>query len=406
MHYLPVSSPADSTAAARQYGCAVQSKATAYTSWNVQQTPCLRVGIVSGDLRDHPVGNFLEGVLANLDPKRVELFAYPTTPAVTDLTHRIARRFSAWKPIHALGDEAAARLIHGDGVHILLDVAGHTAHNRLPLFAWKPAPLQVSWLGYFGTTGLAAMDYVLGDPIVAPEQEDAYFCESLWRLPECYLCFTAPNVDVDVGPLPMLTRGHVTFGCFNNVAKLNDSLIRLWSAIVLSVPDSQMFLKAFQFGEPAIQERIRASFAANGIDAQRLRIEGPSSRIGHYECYNEVDIALDPFPYPGGTTSAEALWMGVPVLTKRGDRFLGHLGETIAVSAGLGEWVAGSDAEYSAKAIAFAEDVGRLKALRAKLRNQVLCSPLFDAQRFARNFENALVAMWNQRESRTVVHDR
>ncbi|NQV99333.1 MAG: tetratricopeptide repeat protein [Rhodospirillales bacterium] len=389
-------SPAAGLEEAKRYGAMVARKVTArYTSWQTELQPQrLRVGLVSGDLKQHPVGIFVESLLAHLDPARIDLRAYPTTNNADAVTLRLRPHFSAWTSIAGLDDAAASALIHGDGVHILIDLAGHTALNRLPLFAWKPAPVQVSWLGYFATTGLDTMDYLLGDPHVAPAEDQAAFMESLVRLPESYLCFTPPDCAPAVNPLPALANGRVTFGCFNNISKMNDAVVALWAAVLDAVAGSRLFLKSRQLGDAAACDAVRERFAAHGIAAERLILEGASPRAELLAAYQRVDIALDPFPYPGGTTSAEALWMGVPVITRRGDRFLSRVGTSIARNAGLADWIAADDAGYIAIAARQTRDLPRLAALRAGLRAQMRAAPLTDAARFAGHFEAALWSLW------------
>ena len=389
--------PAECLAEARAYGAsAARIAATRFTAWNTRAADAgrLRIGFVSGDLHRHPVSYFLESLVTHLDRTRVELIAYHTHRKWDDVTERLRPHFDEWKLIAGLTDAAAARMIHGDGINVLFDLAGHTARNRLPVFAFKPAPVQVSWLGYFATTGLDEMDYVLADRFVAPVADAGHFTETLWRMPESYLCFTPPSVPLAVGPLPALAHGYITFGCFNNLTKVNDRVVAAWSQILHGVPDSKIFLKTKQLASPETCERLRERFRANGIAPQRLLLEPHSPRHELLAAYGRVDIALDPFPYPGGTTSSEALWMGVPTLTRRGDRFLSRVGESIAHNAGLDEWIGDDDADYIAKAVAQAGDLQRLAGLRAGLRQQALQSPLFDAPRFARHFENAIAAMW------------
>ncbi|TAN71178.1 MAG: tetratricopeptide repeat protein [Gallionella sp.] len=384
---------------ARQYGRMVAGKVgKQFSAWqNVARPERLRVGLVSGDLRAHSVGYFLEGLLSRIDPARIELIAYPTTLMEDELTARIRPYFSAWKPLIGKSDAAAAHLIHADGVHILLDISGHTAHNRLPVFAWKPAPVQVTWLGLPNTTGVREMDYVLGDHQAIPPGHENHFSEKVWRLPDSYLCFSAPAYALDVAPLPALSTGHVTFGSFNNLAKMNDAVVELWARILQSVPGSHLYLKAKQLNDAGIREQTRRRFAAWGIAPERLLLGGTLGSIAdHLSEYNKIDAALDTFPYPGVTTSVEALWMGVPVVALHGDRFLSLTAKSIAHHAGLPGWVAADKDDYVAKAVAFTSDLGRLAALRAGLRQQVLASPMFDAPQFARNFEDALWEMWRE----------
>jgi predicted O-linked N-acetylglucosamine transferase (SPINDLY family) len=397
INYSAKHTPAYYLEEARKFGRMVDQKVTSrYSTWLCTEQPeRLRVGLVSGDLRKHSVGYFLEGLLAHIDPARIELIAYPTYHEQDELTARIRPYFSAWQPLLGKSDEAAARLIHADGVHVLLDLAGHTGHNRLPVFAWKPAPVQVTWLGLPATTGVAEMDYVLGDPYALPPEFESHFTEAVWRMPDSCLCLAVPASPVKVVPLPALAAGYVTFASFNNLSKMTDAVVAVWARILKSVPNSRLLLKTKQLSDPGVCESTRQRFAACGIAPDRLVLSGTlASRDDHLAAYNKVDIALDTFPYPGVTTSVEALWMGVPVLSLRGDRFMSRTAESIANNAGLPGWVAADEDDYVAKAVAFASDLGRLTALRAGLRQQVLASPLFDAQRFARDFEDALWGMW------------
>jgi len=280
---------------------------------------------------------------------------------------------------------------------VLIDLSGHTKHNRLPVFAWKPAPVQVTWLGLPATSGVAEMDYVLGDPWAIPEQCEDQFTEAVWRMPDSYLCLTIPASPIQVAPLPALVSGHVTFGSFNNLTKMNDSVVAVWARILTSVPNSRLLLKAKQLSDAAVCTQTLQRFAAHGIAPERMQLQGIlASRNEHLATYNKVDIALDTFPYPGVTTSVEALWMGVPVLSMQGDRFLSCTASSIAHNAGLAEWIAAGQDDYVAKAVRYASDLPRLAVLRAGLRQQVLASPLFDAPRFARHFEEALWGMWQR----------
>ena len=354
----------------------------------------IRVGLVSGDLRNHPVGYFLEGFLDKVDPARITFLAFPTDNAEDELTARIRPRFAIWQPIAGLDDEAAARSIRASDVQVLLDLSGHTAGNRLPVFAWRPAPVQAAWLGYFATTGLAEIDYVIADPQVSPPGSSGEFVERTWPLPEIYYCFSIPAVAVEVSPLPARTSGSVTFGCFNTLAKINDAVIAAWARLLHAVPDSRLMLKAPPLGDEAVSSALRARFASHGLAGERLLLERASSRAEYLRAYHRVDVALDPFPFPGGTTTFEALWMGVPVLTRKGDRFLSRVGETIMRNAGLADWIAEDEDDYVARAVRLTSDLDRLARLRGGLRAQALASPLFDSDRFARHFEAAMSGMW------------
>jgi predicted O-linked N-acetylglucosamine transferase (SPINDLY family) len=324
----------------------------------------LRIGFVSRDFRSHPVGYFIEGLLAQLQSSSMELFAYPTVNTEDELTGRLRVCFHEWSPLVGLNDMDAAHKIHSDGIHVLIDLSGHTADSRLPVFAWKPAPIQVSWLGYFASTGLPEIDYILGDPYVTPHEEADHYSEKIWQLPETYLCFTPPKLDLEVAPLPACMNGFVTFGCFNNLARMTDEIVLVRASILHAVPGSKLFLKDKQLDHESGRRRVLSRFAAVDIEADRLILEGRSPRGEYLNCYSRVDIALSPFPYGGGTTSAESLWMGVPVITKKGDHFLSHLGESIAHNSGLSDWIASDEEEYVAKAVAYASDIDALSDLR------------------------------------------
>ncbi|KVM97809.1 tetratricopeptide repeat protein [Burkholderia diffusa] len=384
-----------------RYDALVTARAKPWTDWLVDLTARvgrpLRVGIVSGDLKSHPVGYFIESMLKHLDADRVEMHAYPTRAVEDDVTARIKPFFSTWTCLAGLSDEAAAAQIRADRIDVLLDASGHTIYNRLPLFAWRPAPLQASWPGYFASTGVRAMDYVIGDRHVLPAAEAAHFTERPWHLPDSYLCFTPPAEPIDVGALPMLANGHPTFGYFGKLAKITDRVVAVWSRVLQAVAGAKLFVKAPNLDDPREQQALAGRFAAHGIDAQRLILEGRSPRAEYLAAHQRVDMMLSPFPYPGGTTTAEALWMGVPVLCRRGDRFLSHIAESLLHAAQLPEWIADDDDAYVAKVVAQVGRPAELAVLRTTLRAQLLASPLCDAPRFARHFEDALHGMWARR---------
>lgn len=398
-NYMPGINAARLREQALAYGAFVDARARTFTAWRSDLDPerPLRVGLVSGDLYGHPVGYFLESVLSALHEQaggRLQLTAYATQPFRDALTDRLAACTSHWHMVFGMSDEALAQRIHADGIDILIDLAGHTAHNRLPVFAWKPAPVQVTWLGYFATTGVAQIDHLLADPWTVPDELTSGFTEHVWRLPETRLCFTPPAAAVPVSPLPALRNGHITFGCFNNLTKLNDDVIALWARVLQAVPGSKLLLKASQLDSTMVRQKTQARFKAQGVASDRLVLQGPSTRDNYLQAYEQIDIALDPFPFTGGTTSAEGLWMGVPVLTLAGDSMVARQGVSLLMNAGLPDWVAHDPEDYVAKAAAHASDPTTLATLRACLREQVMRSPLFDAARFARHLETAVRDMW------------
>lgn len=385
---------------ARQFGRIAASKAgERFTSWNCAIRPDrLRVGVVSGDLLNHPVGFFLEGILSQIDPVRIELIAYSTNHREDELTARIRPYFASWKQLFGKSDAVAARQIHDDGVHILLDLSGHTEHNRLPVFAWKPAPVQASWLGYFATTGIAEMDYFLADEESIPVDQREQFTESIWYLPDTRLCFTSPRLAPPVAPLPATSKGKITFGCFQNLSKVGNEVLTAWGEILAALPNSSLRMQCRQLGEPALAKQMLLRLQLHGIAPSRVELHGAVSRKDYLSAHAEVDIILDTFPYPGGTTTCEALWMGVPTLTLAGDRLLARQGASLLKAAGLGEWVTENTEDYIAKAITLSSDLPKLIALRAGLREQALASPIFDTIKFARNLEDALWGMWESKK--------
>ncbi|CAN5239044.1 tetratricopeptide repeat protein [soil metagenome] len=402
--------PSERTAEARRFGALAAAQARPYTQWHsnrhvgadARPAERLRVGFVSADLREHPIGYFAEGVMAALSSSfadHIELFVYANTESTDALTTRLQAHCHRWVVIAGLDDEAAAARIHADGLDILIDLSGHTAGNRLPLFAWKPAPLQITWLGDCATTGVGAIDYFLADPWVAPPGADAEFTEKVWRLPETFLCFTPPAMVLDAGPLPAMAAGHITFGCFNKVAKLNDDVVATWARVLQAVPGSRLFLKSGLLGTEPGRQHLRDRFAKHGIGRERLILEGASPREDYLRAYRRVDMALDPFPYPGGTTSVEGLWMGVPVLTLAGSCALARQGESILHNLGLPDWIATDVDDYVARAARHAGDLQALAATRQKLRPQFLGSPLCDGHGFAKHFAAALVAMDRQAQN-------
>ena len=382
------------------YGELVERLARPYISWASTPEPerRLRVGLVSGDLCKHPVGYFVVGVLTALvsaSSDRLELVAYSNDLRFDALSEKIKTCCRDWHPVKGLSDEQLAEKIYDESVDILIDLSGHTAHNRLPMFAWKPAPVQLSWLGYFATTGVAAMDYFIADPWTLTVSEESHFTEKIYRLPETRLCFTPPDLEVAVSPLPAIENEYITFGCFNHLSKIGEPVVALWARILASVPDSRLFLRAEQIRDQSVRQSIIDRFAVYEVDPVRLILEGPVPRRDYLAGYHGVDIALDPFPYPGGTTTVEALWMGVPVLTLSGERFLSRQGLGLLMNAGLPDWIAADVDDYLARAVSHASDLRNLAALRRELRQQVLASPIFDSSRFAKHFEVALRDMWH-----------
>ena len=400
-HFFSEMPPEAMLAESRKFGDLVASKVTPFSAWPGELVPDrrLRIGFVSGDLRDHPVGYFVENVfqeLARNHAASVELVAYSNHIAEDRISQKIKSCCKVWHMVEWLSDEQLTALIRQDAIDILIDLSGHTAGNRLPVFARKPAPVQATWLGYFATTGFSAIDYLIADPHGVPDGEEGYFTEEVWKLPETRLCFAPPDLAPDVVAPPCLEAGYVTFGCFNKLTKMTDAVVALWARVLQAVPDSRLLLKASMLKSKSRHREVIDRFAAHGIAAERLILQGPSPRDEYLAAYGQIDIALDPFPFTGGTTTVETLWMGVPVLTLAGDRLLSRQSAGILKNVGLPEWIANSQGDYLDKAVSAAGNADALAELRSGLRQRLSESPLCDATRFAAQFDSALRGMWRR----------
>lgn len=385
-------------AEASRYGKQVSAKVKKrFSTWNCSAKPeRLRIGLVSGDFWSHPVGYFLENMLANIDSSKLDLIAYQTNDKGDELTARIRPRFVAWQSLQNKSDEEAARLIHNDGVHILLDLSGHTCNNRLPVFAWKPAPVQATWLGYFASTGVTEIDYIVTDPISVPESQRNQFTERVWELPDTRICFSPPvfSAELPVTPLPALQNRYITFGCFQVLPKINDELLTCWGKIFRELPQARLILQNKSLDSPTVCEQLQRRLTRFGIDRKQVTLNKSTQRVEYLKAHGLIDILLDTFPFPGGTTTCEALWMGVPTVTLAGNNMITRQGASLLTCAGFPDWVASDSESYVTKAISHATDIKKLSRLRSGLRQQVMASPLMDGQRFTRNFETAMWGMW------------
>lgn len=363
----------------------------------------LRIGYVSADFGRHPVGYFLDKVLAAHDPAVVEVILYSGRMHEDDLTQRLFHHAARVHSTLGQSNLALAQQIHNDGIAVLIDLAGHTSGNRLPVFALRPAPVQVSWLGYFATTGLKAMDAVLMDAVTVPPESEDSFCEQVIRLPHSRFCYSPPDYAPAPAPPPSLRHGYVTFGSFNNLTKLTPEVIRLWTAVVLAVPDARLRLKWQSLRDPHEQHALRQAFAAAGLPAERLDLLPDTPHADMLEEYSTLDIALDPFPFCGGLTSCEALWMGVPVLTWPGSRPVSRQTLGFLTVLGLENLLAVSSATaYIARACALAADLDKRLELRNTLRPLMAASPLCDGPGFTRRLESALLRLWQARKPEPV----
>jgi predicted O-linked N-acetylglucosamine transferase (SPINDLY family) len=356
----------------------------------------LRVGFVSPNLGRHPVGFFLVRVLENLSSDRLETICYSDRILKHDLTYRLHAAATAWRDVIDRSDERLADQIRSDGIDILFDLAGHTGHNRLLVFARKPAPIQITWIGYEGTTGLEAMDYLLADRHVVPQGSECFYREQVLRMPDGYLCYDPPKVAPPVGPLPALKSGSVTFGSFNNPAKITPEVVAVWAAILRAAPTARLIMKYRGLGETTVKQRFLDLFAAQGVEPRRLELQPWSSYADYLATYQQVDLALDPFPFSGSTITCESLWMGVPVITCPGATFASRHSLTHLSNTGLTETIARNFDEYVRLAVSLAGDLTRLAALRAGLRERMAASPLCDGKRFATGFASLLSDVWDR----------
>jgi protein O-GlcNAc transferase len=354
----------------------------------------LRVGYMSPDFRDHSVSFSMIPLLEGHDRAQVEVVCYADVAQPDAWSERVRALTDRWVPIAGRGDAEVAEIVRGDGIDLLVDLTGHTASHRLPVFARKPAPVQLAYIGYPNTRGLPAIDYWITDAVADPDGAERHYTEKPIRLPRCFLCYRSPE-ELAVSPPPMRTAGHVTFGSFNNFSKASPATLELWAQVLAAVPGSRLLLKARTMQTPSLRAVVAATFAKRGVSADRLQMEGwTPERSAHYRAYDRVDIALDPFPYNGTTTTCEALWMGVPVVALLGDRHAARIGASLLTAVGLPELVADTPAAYVEIAAGLAGDLERLQALRAGMRQRLLASPLCDGQGLALAIEAAYRAAW------------
>ena len=357
----------------------------------------LRIGLVSPDFKRHSVSYFIECLLQHMDRSQFELWAYSNLVKEDSRTVDFKRYFYRWRDIFSMECDQVVKQIRKDRIDFLFDLSGHTQHNRLDVFAKKPAPIQVSWIGYPGTTGLDTIDYRFTDALADPVGEtDCYYTEKLWRLPQSFLCYTPVDTVPDVAEAPCLKHGIITFGSFNQRKKLSDDCIRLWANVLKAVPNSRMLVKSIVgLGEPGLRHEFRQLFEQEGVSGERILID---SAIGayekHLEKYSGIDIALDTIPYNGTTTTCEALWMGVPVITLAGNQHVSRVGVSLLTNAGLSDLIAQSEDEFVNIAVNLAGNFDKLSAIRKALRDSIKPSRLFNAKAMAQDVSDALRSMW------------
>ncbi len=353
----------------------------------------LRLGYVSADLGRHPVGYFLAPVLPRHDPASIEVVCYSDRAVEDDMTALFRRASSAFNNISGLSDDALAERIRRDRIDVLVDLSGHTAGNRLLTFARKPAPVQVSWLGYYDTTGLTAIDAVLTDPWEVEAGDERWYVETVLRLPTGRLCYGPPADAPEVSALPMAATGRITLGCFNHVAKLTDATLAAWGRILEALPEARLVLRSPPLADATYRDRLARRCHRLGLDPTRLDM-GAATQKGILEAYGSVDLALDPFPFPGGLTTCESLWMGVPVVTLKGSHPVTRQSVSFLSRVGFPELIAESIDGYVALAVSLARSPGRLAGMRRELRPRMETSPLTDGIAAARAVEAAVRCLW------------
>jgi predicted O-linked N-acetylglucosamine transferase (SPINDLY family) len=352
----------------------------------------LKIGYVSPDFSEHPVGRFFLPLIANHDHTQFEIYCYDDTRRPDTLTQQAKAHAEVWRRTLGMPDENLAHLIRQDRIDILVDLTMHTKRNRLLAFARMPAPVQTTYLAYPGTTGLETMDYRITDPYLDPPDADEQFqSEKTVRLPHAFWCYQPHRLVPEVAPLPAATRGFIMFGCLNLFGKMNAPMFDLWAQILNNVPNSRIVLYCFEGSQ---RDRLLEHFAAKGIESARIELVPRSKPAEYFAKYRQIDIALDTSPFPGGTTSCDALWMGVPVVTLAGNTPLSRGGVSILSNVGLTELIAGSRDQYVEIATALAKDPQRIANYRTTLRDRMSASPLMNAPQHARDIEAAFRRMW------------
>jgi predicted O-linked N-acetylglucosamine transferase (SPINDLY family) len=356
----------------------------------------LRVGYISPDFRRHSVAYFFESLLDGHDRRDVEVYGYGNVEFPDQVTERLMEKFDNYRNLCDSSDQAAAELIEQDRIDILVDLAGHSADNRLLVLARKPAPIQVTYLGYPGTTGMDAVDYRLTDVRADPPELQQFYTEELVFLPDGFLCYRPPDFAPLVTPLPADQVGHITFGSFNNNCKINPAVIRLWAEVLKANLNSRLLLKLKGGDEPLIRDRYLGEFEEVGLSRTRVDVCGWKSPAEHLQTYGRMDIALDTYPYNGTTTTCEALWMGAPTVSLVGKCHASRVGLSILTCLGLEFFAASSPKEYVARAAALAANRPALAQIRSSMRARIAASGLCHAKGFAGQVETAYRQMWRR----------
>ncbi|MDB9406044.1 FkbM family methyltransferase [Microcystis sp. CS-574] len=365
----------------------------------------LKIGYVSPDFKRHPVGKFIAPIIKHHDHQKFEIYCYGEIKKVDEITEEIKASCDHWRSTLGLTDAEVIEQIKQDQIDILIDLAGHTDDNRLPIFFSKPAPIQASYLGYFATTGIPTIDYWITDHHLHPVDTEEKTSETIWRLPRCYVAYQPSPEALEVNPLPALSSEYITFGCLNNFSKLNPFLLSLWAKILQALPQSRLILKSHyhNLDDPEEKQSVELFLQEQGLNLEQVElIDSPTLAEDYFALYHRIDIHLDTFPYNGCTTTCDALWMGVPVLTLAGDRKIQRMGNSLLQAIGLEDWIAHSPEEYVNKAITFAQDLEAIAQLRTSLRERFQKSQLGDVEGLTLALENAYQQMWKKLEQEKI----
>ena len=398
MHYDPNLTPLEVSQQTKLLVSQYLGRAVAKNNYQNRVDPNkkIKIGYVSGDFFNHPVANYIEPVLAHHNKQAFEVFCYYNKAYSDDVTDRLKAHADHWHTIDALSHNSVIERIVSDEIDILIDLSGHTNGHRLPVFARKPAPIQATWIGYFNTTGLPTMDYIITDKDLLPPEDEHLYTEAPLRLPVSGACYNLPDFDIAIGPPPALRNGHITFGCFTVQRKHSDGALALWGQILAQVPDAVLFLKAGAFDLEDMRQTYQDRFETMGVDPTRLRFEGTTELKHYLGQYNEVDLMLDTFPYNAATTCLQALWMGVPQISMRGNMLVSRIGDSLMTKVGLQEFVALTPEDYVAKAVEYAARPDRLAEIRASLRQTLANSPMTNPKAFTEGYEAALRGAWRK----------
>ncbi|OQA00824.1 MAG: tetratricopeptide repeat protein [Planctomycetes bacterium ADurb.Bin401] len=381
----------------------------AHKQWGIRQAPMslanlnhsnnpdpnrkLRIGYISPDFRRHSVGYIFDKLLTEHDRDDFELYGYANVEMPDAMTPKFMKMFYKYRNIFGVDDDAAAKVIMEDGIDILIDLAGHTTNNRLLVLARKPAPIQVTYLGYFDTTGMQQVDYIITDELLNPPDSQKYYVERFAYLPGG-VCFHHPHIDLEVGPAPIVKNGYPTFGVFTNNLRFNSKLLQTWAEILKNVPDSRLLIGFDGGDDPSVQTTFHRDFEKFGVAKERIRFSGRKSYEEYMAQYSGIDISLDTFPENGGSTICDSLYMGVPVISQYGSHMNARVGLTILNRTGLGEYAAPAASQYIAKAVELTKDKDKIVKIRASLRNKMINSPLCNSKRLAKEVEAAYRQMW------------